>query len=82
MSIEGSGRQDQFCARYLLKEPTPRNALLAGVGYVQTMRRARFYIFILGLTLLPQVLAASDLVRDADRLRDEVSRFSSHVRAA
>src|SRR5438270_2582325 len=27
------------------------------------MRRARFYIFILGLTLLPQVVAASDLVR-------------------
>jgi len=27
------------------------------------MRRARFYIFILGLTLLPQVLAATDLVR-------------------
>ena len=27
------------------------------------MRRARFYIVILGLTLLPQVLAASDLVR-------------------
>jgi predicted MPP superfamily phosphohydrolase len=27
------------------------------------MRRARFYILILGLTLLPQLLAASDLVR-------------------
>ena len=27
------------------------------------MRRARFYILILGLTLLPQVVAASDLVR-------------------
>jgi predicted MPP superfamily phosphohydrolase len=27
------------------------------------MRRARFYIFILGLTLLPQLLAGSDLVR-------------------
>jgi predicted MPP superfamily phosphohydrolase len=27
------------------------------------MRRARFYILILGLTLLPQVLAANDLVR-------------------
>ena len=27
------------------------------------MRRFRFYIFILGLTLLPQVLAANDLVR-------------------
>jgi predicted MPP superfamily phosphohydrolase len=27
------------------------------------MRRARFYIFVLGLTLLPQVVAASDLVR-------------------
>src|SRR5436190_1094444 len=27
------------------------------------MRRARFYIFILALTLLPQLLAASDLVR-------------------
>src|SRR3954463_12842519 len=27
------------------------------------MRRARFYILVLGLTLLPQVVAASDLVR-------------------
>src|SRR5918912_2922661 len=27
------------------------------------MRRVRFYILILGLTLLPQVVAASDLVR-------------------
>src|SRR6185295_12189805 len=27
------------------------------------MRRARFYILVLGLTLLPQLLAASDLVR-------------------
>src|ERR1041384_7161512 len=27
------------------------------------MRRARFFIFILALTLLPQVLAANDLVR-------------------
>src|SRR5262249_36146653 len=27
------------------------------------MRRARFYIFVLGLTLLPQIVAASDLVR-------------------
>src|SRR2546427_6823199 len=27
------------------------------------MRRARFYILVLGLTLLPPVLAASDLVR-------------------
>src|SRR5437879_5600795 len=27
------------------------------------MRRARFYIFILALTLLPQLLAATDLVR-------------------
>lgn len=27
------------------------------------MRRARFYIFLIGLTLLPQVVAASDLVR-------------------
>src|SRR5262249_62359299 len=27
------------------------------------MRRARFYILVLGLTLLPQIVAASDLVR-------------------
>src|SRR2546422_9469992 len=27
------------------------------------MRKARFYILVLGLTLLPQVVAASDLVR-------------------
>ena len=27
------------------------------------MRRARFYILVLGLTLLPQLLAANDLVR-------------------
>ena len=27
------------------------------------MRRARFYILVLGLTLLPQLVAASDLVR-------------------
>lgn len=28
-----------------------------------TMRRARFYVLVLGLTLLPQLLAAGDLVR-------------------
>ena len=33
------------------------------MGYVSLMRKARFYILILGLTLLPQVVAASDLVR-------------------
>jgi hypothetical protein len=30
---------------------------------VSTVRRWRFYIFLLGLTLLPQLLAGSDLVR-------------------
>ena len=30
---------------------------------VQTMRRARFYLTLLALTLLPQVVAATDLVR-------------------
>src|SRR5689334_15197224 len=40
-----------------------RNAHPAAVGYVVSMRRARFYFLVLGLTLLPQVVAASDLVR-------------------
>jgi len=31
--------------------------------YPLTMRRARFYLTLLALTLLPQVLAAGDLVR-------------------
>src|SRR5882762_7610461 len=39
------------------------NAWRADGRYLLRMRRARFYILVLGLTLLPQVLAASDLVR-------------------
>ena len=31
--------------------------------YFVWMRRARFYLMLLALTLLPQVLAATDLVR-------------------
>src|SRR3954470_10437234 len=40
-----------------------RNATGSPGRYRFEMRRARFYILVLGLTLLPQVVAASDLVR-------------------
>src|SRR5438045_9765225 len=40
-----------------------RNAPGRSESYLILMRKARFYILILGLTLLPQVVAASDLLR-------------------
>src|SRR5438874_2179835 len=41
----------------------PRNAMPRSSCYFVWMRRARFYLMLLALTLLPQVLAATDLVR-------------------
>src|SRR5205085_5506498 len=40
-----------------------RNAAPERLSYGMKMRRARVYILILALTLLPQLIAASDLVR-------------------
>ena len=40
-----------------------RNAEAGRAGYGRTMRRARFYLTLLALTLLPQIVAAADLCR-------------------
>src|SRR5256885_9678652 len=61
--VTGTNLRTRTCTYQGISGRRERNAGEGRTGYGRTMRRARFYLILLALTLLPQVVAAADLCR-------------------